>query len=141
MNMSTITSELTAGGSEQPSQEREGLNQQVLAIGRRALNLLRYYGLEQISADELIAQLAELGAQAVLARHWPLLAGNPAHAASFQVLQIVSTLEVEADYQIRSYGPDSLHEDFRELELAVGRLRRAIESSALESAPGPGRER
>lgn len=129
MSMSTITSELPVGGSAHPSQEREDLNRQALAIGRRALNLLRYHGLEQISADELIAQLAELGAQSVLARYWHLLAGNPAYAASFQVLQIVSTLEAEADYQIRTYGADSLHEDYRELELAVGRLRRVIASS------------
>ncbi|MGQ9599189.1 MAG: hypothetical protein ACUVWZ_07200 [Anaerolineae bacterium] len=137
MSMTTITSDRTAGGLTQPPQGHEDLNQRVLEIGRRALNLLRYYGLEQISTDELITRLPELGAQAVLARHWDLLAGNPAYAASFQVLQLVTTLEAEADYQIRTYGPDSLYEDFRELELAVGRLRKEVTSVASEHAPHP----
>ncbi len=114
--------------SQTPQANHEELTRQALAMGTQALDLLRRFGREQISADELVACLLELGARSTLAEYWDLLIGEPALAACFEVLQLLSTLESEIDYQLLRYGPTSLYEDYKELELAVRRLKTMTKS-------------
>jgi len=108
----------------------EDLSRRVLAMGTRALELLGSFGREQISPDELVATLPELAANATLAQYWEQLTVEPGLAACFEVLQLLSSLESEAGYQMQRYGPSSLHEDFRELSLAVARLQKTIQPAA-----------
>lgn len=123
LDATTITRPGNGAMNQTPQATRAELTRQVLAMGTQALDLLRRFGREQISAEELVTRLPELGARSVLAEYWGLLIGEPAYAACFEVLQLLSTLESEIGYQLLHYGPTSLFEDFKELELAVKRLK------------------
>ena len=116
----TTTTKITQAGHEE-------LNRRVMAMADQALELLRRFGREQISADELVAVLPELAAQATLAQYWQQLTEEPGLGACFEVLQLLSSLESEAGYQMLRYGPTSLHDDFRELSLAVARLQKTFQ--------------
>jgi hypothetical protein len=125
----TTEGKMASGTMDETSQvHTEALVNRALAIGTGALDLLRRFGLEQMSAEELIEQLPALGAGAALAEYWPQLTGDRDLAAGLAVLQLVSTLETEARYQLLRYGPTSLHEDFRELSLAVKRINQRRET-------------
>ena len=117
----TITTKTTQAGNED-------LSRRVLAMGAKALELLSSFGREQISSDELVATLPELAAKATLAQYWEQLTVEPGLEACFEVLQLLSSLESEADYQMLRYGPTSLHEDFRELSQAIARLQKTIQA-------------
>jgi len=119
----------TEGGGArkaQPFDTPDELNSQVLEMGTRALKLLRYFGLNQISEDELVTRLPELRARTMLLENWDLLASQHDYGPCLEVLLILSSLESEADHQIRTYGADSLHEDYGELQRAVARLQRSL---------------
>ena len=110
----------------QPIDNQE-LSKQVLAMGTQALDMLRGFGLDQISGEELVDRLPQLGAQAILAQHWVELSRQPAYAACFEVLHFLSSLESEIGYQLLRYGPTSIYEDFKELELAVMHLKKTLQ--------------
>jgi len=123
MDTTTITTDTAEASHEE-------LNRRVLAMATQVLELLRSFGREQITANELVATLPEIAARSALAQHWERLTAEPALSPCFEVLQLLSSLESEADYQMLRYGPPSLHDDFRELSLAVARLRKAIQPGA-----------
>lgn len=127
MNTMDITTTITTSTAEASQEE---LNRRVLAMADQMLDLLRRFGREQISAEELVAALPEFAARATLAQHWERLTADPALGPCFEVLHLLSSLESEADYQMLRYGPPSLHEDFRELNLAVTRLRKTMQPGA-----------
>lgn len=106
----------------------ENLNRRVLAMADKAMELLRSFGCEQVSSEQLVAALPELAAKTTLAQYWEQLTMEPSLAACFEVLQLLGTLETEVAYQVQRYGPTSLHEDFRELKLAVARLQKAVQN-------------
>ena len=120
MDITTTTDTTTQASHEE-------LNRRVLAMATQMLDLLRTFGREQITADELVAALPEFAAQATLAQYWQQLTEEPGLAACFEVLQLLSSLESEAGYQMLRYGPTSLHDDFRELTLAVARLQKTFQ--------------
>lgn len=120
-------------GAMYSASEEETLYRQVLRIGSQALEWLGKFGREQITLEELEQAITHLGAEALLAQNWSRLLQEPALAPCLEVLQLLSSLETELHYQVLKYGPTSLFEDYKELELALVRLRRSM----LPAESGP----
>lgn len=112
--------------------EEETLHRQVLRLGSLALEWLGKFGREQITAEELANALQGLGAQAVLAKYWGRLVEEPGLAPCMEVLQLLSSLETEFQFQLLRYGFTSFYDDYKELEQALARLRKSM----LSDAPG-----
>lgn len=120
-------------GAMYSASEEETLYRQVLRIGSQALEWLGKFGREQMTLEALEQSLTHLGAEALLAQYWDRLLQEPALAPCLEVLQLLSSLETELHYQVLKYGPTSLFEDYKELELALARLRRSM----LPAESGP----
>lgn len=120
-------------GAMYSASDEETLHRQVLRIGSQALEWLGKFGREQITLEELEQAITHLGAEALLAQNWSRLLQEPALAPCLEVLQLLSSLETELHYQVLRYGPTSLFEDYKELELALARLRRSM----LPAESGP----
>jgi hypothetical protein len=67
-----------------------------------------------------------------MTRFWDVLTSDPESAPCFEVLQLLSSLESEMDYQIQRYGESSLWDDLTELESAVRRIRKSGTCSSAE---------
>lgn len=115
--------------------EEETLHRQVLRLGSLALEWLGKFGREQITVEELANALQGLGAQAVLAKYWSRLVEEPGLAPCMEVLQLLSSLETEFQFQLLRYGFTSFYDDYKELEQALARLRKSM----LPDAPGKAR--
>jgi hypothetical protein len=115
--------------------EEETLHRQVLRLGSLALEWLGRFGREQMTVEELANALQGLGAQAMLAKHWSRLVEEPGLSPCLEVLQLLSSLETEFQFQLLRYGFTSFYDDYKELEQALARLRRSM----LPDAPGKAR--
>lgn len=115
--------------------EEETLHRQVLRLGSLALEWLGRFGREQMTVEELAEALQGLGAQEMLAKHWSRLVEEPGLSPCLEVLQLLSSLETEFQFQLLRYGYTSFYEDYKELEQALARLRRSM----LPDAPGKAR--
>lgn len=121
-------------------EEKITLYWQVLQLGSQVLEWLERYGREQINLNELITYLKNLGARAILIKYWNNLVKEPGLAPCLEVLQLLSSLEEEIDFQLSSYGFNSLYEDYVELKQALTRLGRkttlegSLERDSIEKA-------
>jgi replicative superfamily II helicase len=104
---------------------KEELNHLTTELGERALALFRQFTSEKASAIELQARLRELDTGPIMTRFWDVLTSDMESAPCFEVLQLLSSLESEMDYQIQRYGESSLWDDLTELESAVRRIRKS----------------
>lgn len=105
---------------------KDELDRLVITVGEQALALFRQFTREQISAMELQARLRELEAGTIMARYWDVLTSDPESVPSFEVLQLLSSLEGEMEYQVQRYGESSLWDDLKELQLAMRRIRARV---------------
>ena len=110
-------------GDQHESPGEAELNRLAMTAGEQALALFRQFTREEVSAKELQTRLVGLGTEAIIARHWESLTAGPERVPCFEVLQLLSSLAGELEYQVERYGESSLWDDLTELQAAVRRLR------------------
>jgi sulfite reductase alpha subunit-like flavoprotein len=116
------TSKIVTSETEQT--KKDELHRLTREVSERALALLRQFKREQLSPSELQTRLRQLEPGDIMTRYWSVLTRDKESAPCFEVLQLLSSLEREMDYQVERYGESSLWDDLTELQSAVQRVRK-----------------
>lgn len=102
--------------------EQKRIDQDVLEVGKSALHLLQRFLSGRVTRAELVDGLAELKIKDFINGYWGIITSDTRFVPHWHVLQILSGLAEDIDYQLSEHGPSTLHEDVKDIAVNLKRI-------------------
>lgn len=104
------------------TEEQKKIDRLVLELGKTALNLVQRFLSGRVTRVELEEGLEALNIRDTLNEYWVSITSDPRFVPHLHVLQILSGLAEDIDYQLAEHGPSTLHEDVKDIAINLKRI-------------------
>ena len=106
---------------------------EITQMGLRAAILLKGVMIKKVDRGTLEWGLEEINASSLMGKYAARLSNNPEYVQLFNLVELVSSLEDQLDYQIQEYGIDPLKDDLEEINTSLRSVGLQFDPNQLQS--------